>query len=125
MLAPDGACDPPFLRARRGGRPPHRRPPRRRRPRLALRLARRLDRNRGPDRRGGRDPARDLHRLPPVPRGAVMRAGIFATPRPEPGHILPAVAGALVIVLALPIFLVAGWPLAGWALAAVMWVGVH
>ena len=54
-----------------------------------------------------------------------MRAGIFATPRPEPGHVVPALAGTLVIVVALPIFLVAGWSLAGWTLAAVMWAGVH
>jgi hypothetical protein len=31
-------------------------------------------------------------------------------------------AGAGVVVLALPIFLVAGFPLGGWALAAVLWV---
>jgi hypothetical protein len=29
------------------------------------------------------------------------------------------------ILLALPIFLLAGWPLRGWALAAVLWVGVQ
>jgi hypothetical protein len=28
-----------------------------------------------------------------------------------------------VIVLALPVFAIAGWPLKGWALAAVLWVG--
>ncbi len=31
-------------------------------------------------------------------------------------------AGAGVIVLSLPVFLVAGFPLGGWALAAVLWV---
>jgi hypothetical protein len=30
-------------------------------------------------------------------------------------------AGAAVVVLALPVFLVAGFPLGGWALAAVLW----
>jgi len=30
-------------------------------------------------------------------------------------------AGAGVVVLALPVFLVAGFPLSGWALAAVLW----
>jgi hypothetical protein len=30
-------------------------------------------------------------------------------------------AGAGVVVLALPVFLVAGFPIAGWALAAVLW----
>jgi hypothetical protein len=38
---------------------------------------------------------------------------------------VPALGGALVIALALPLFVVAGWPLAGWAIAAVLWVGVQ
>jgi hypothetical protein len=50
-----------------------------------------------------------------------VRLGVFATPRPVPGRSLPALAGAAVIALALPVFLVAGWPLGGWALAAVLW----
>jgi hypothetical protein len=54
-----------------------------------------------------------------------VRNALFSTPRPEPGHLLPAVAGALVIALALPIFLVAGWSLRGWGLAAVLWLVVH
>jgi hypothetical protein len=28
-------------------------------------------------------------------------------------------------LLALPVFLIAGWRVAGWALAAVLWIGVH
>jgi hypothetical protein len=32
-------------------------------------------------------------------------------------------AGSLVIALALPIYLVAGWPLKAWALAATLWAG--
>lgn len=52
-----------------------------------------------------------------------MRLGIFETPRPVPGRALPALAGAVVIAVALPVFLVAGWPLTGWALAAVLWIG--
>jgi hypothetical protein len=47
------------------------------------------------------------------------------TPRAEPGHLLPALAGGAVLLLALPVFLVAGWPLKGWALAAVLYAGVH
>jgi hypothetical protein len=39
-----------------------------------------------------------------------------------PPRVLPAVAGGLVIALALPVFLAAGWPLAGWALGAVLWL---
>ena len=49
-------------------------------------------------------------------------AGVFSTPRPLPGRRIPALAGAGVVVLALPVFLVGGFPLGGWALAAVLWV---
>lgn len=52
-------------------------------------------------------------------------AGIFSTPRPLPSRIAPTVAGGTVIALALPIFAVAGWPLQGWALAAVLWVAAE
>lgn len=52
-----------------------------------------------------------------------MRAGVFSTPRPVPSRGLPIVAGAAVIALALPVFSLAGWPLKGWALGAVLWVG--
>jgi hypothetical protein len=55
----------------------------------------------------------------------VTRAGIFATPRPAPSRLLPAAGGALVLVLALPVFLLAGWPLAGWALGALLWLGLE
>ena len=54
-----------------------------------------------------------------------MRAAIFENPRPEPGHLVPALASALVIVLALPVFFVLGLPLGGWALAAVLWAAAH
>jgi hypothetical protein len=50
-----------------------------------------------------------------------VRAGVFSTPRPVPGRRAPALAGAGVVVLALPVFLVGGFPLAGWVLAAVLW----
>ncbi len=46
-----------------------------------------------------------------------------STPRPVPGRLLPLTAAGGVIALALPVFLIAGWPLAGWALGAVLWVG--
>jgi hypothetical protein len=48
-------------------------------------------------------------------------AGVFSTPRPVPSRRVPALAGGAVIVLALPVFLVGGFPLGGWALAAVLW----
>ena len=34
-------------------------------------------------------------------------------------------AGALVIAVALPLFALAGWDLKGWAIAAVLWLGVQ
>lgn len=51
--------------------------------------------------------------------------GIFATPRPVPGRLLPALGGLLIVLLALPVFLLAGWDVAGWALGAVLWVAVE
>jgi hypothetical protein len=38
---------------------------------------------------------------------------------------LPAIGGTLLLGLALPVFLVAGWPLGGWALASLLWLAVH
>jgi hypothetical protein len=46
-----------------------------------------------------------------------------STPRPVPGRLLPLTGAGAVIAVALPVFLIAGWPLAGWALGAVLWVG--
>ena len=54
-----------------------------------------------------------------------MSAGIFSTPRSVPSRLAPTAAGGLVMLLALPVFAVAGWPLAGWALAAVLWVAAE
>ena len=48
-------------------------------------------------------------------------SGIFSTPRPIPGRLGPTVAAGGLIVLALPVFVVAGWPLKGWLLAATLW----
>ena len=54
-----------------------------------------------------------------------MRSALFAPGRPVPGRLFPALGAALVLALALPVFLVAGWPLGGWALAALLWVGLE
>ena len=51
-----------------------------------------------------------------------MSARVFENPRPVPGRLVPALAGSAVIVLALPVFAAAGWPLRGWLLAATLWV---
>ena len=48
--------------------------------------------------------------------------GIFSPPGPLRGRLRPTVAGGTIIALALPIFAIAGWPIRGWALAAVLWV---
>ncbi len=48
-------------------------------------------------------------------------AAPLLTPRPLPDRRLPVVAGGAVVALALPIFLVSGWRLQGWALGAVLW----
>jgi len=52
-----------------------------------------------------------------------MRVGILGAPRPIPRRLAPVLGGGLVIALALPVFLAAGWRSAGWAIAAVLWVG--
>jgi hypothetical protein len=54
-----------------------------------------------------------------------MGAGIFTTPRPVPGRLLSVVGGGLVLLVALPVFLIADWRLAGWALGAVLWVAIQ
>jgi hypothetical protein len=54
-----------------------------------------------------------------------MLTTLFSTPRPEPGHRIPVAGGTLLLALALPVFLVAGWPVAGWGLATVLWIAVH
>ncbi|MDX6414305.1 MAG: hypothetical protein QOH23_1715, partial [Gaiellaceae bacterium] len=54
-----------------------------------------------------------------------MPAGIFATPRPIPGRLVPALGAAVVLLLALPVFLLAGWPVAAWGLGALLWVGLE
>lgn len=51
-----------------------------------------------------------------------MSAGTFTSPRPAPRLLVPALGGGAAIAAALPVYLVAGWRLAGWALAATLWV---
>ena len=58
-------------------------------------------------------------------RGEPVRIGVFGRPRPMPRRLLPAIAGLAVILLALPVFLVAGWPLTGWALGLVLFLAAQ
>ncbi len=51
-----------------------------------------------------------------------MSARVFETPRPVPGRLVPALAGSAVVMLALPVFVAADWPLRGWLLAATLWL---
>lgn len=50
---------------------------------------------------------------------------VWATPRPVPARLTPVLAAAGLIALALPVFAIAGWPLRGWALGAVLWLGAQ
>jgi hypothetical protein len=54
-----------------------------------------------------------------------VSARIFETPRAVPSRLVPTLAGGAIVLFALPVFAVAGWPLRGWALAAVLWVGAQ
>jgi len=54
-----------------------------------------------------------------------MLGTLFSTSRSEPGHLIPAVGGTLVIAMALPVVALLGWSLAGWGLAAALWLGLH
>lgn len=54
-----------------------------------------------------------------------MSSSLFTTPRPVPARVAPALAGTGVVLLALPVFAIAGWPLRGWALAAVLWAAAQ
>jgi hypothetical protein len=47
--------------------------------------------------------------------------GIFSTPRPLPDTKWPVLAGAAVVLLALPIAALVDAPLAGWAVGAALW----
>ena len=49
-------------------------------------------------------------------------SGVFATPRPVPESRLPALGGTAVVVVALPVFAIAGWRLAAWGIAAGLWL---
>ena len=54
-----------------------------------------------------------------------MRGDLVTTPRPVPRSTTPALAALLALGVALPIFLVAGWDVRGWALGAILWAGTR
>ncbi len=54
-----------------------------------------------------------------------MRSALLSTPRPAPGRRAPALAGAGVVVLALPVCLAGGFPITGWVLAAILWAAAE
>ena len=46
----------------------------------------------------------------------------WTEPRRPPDTVLPAIAGTMVVFLALPVFLIQGWRIEGWALGAFLWL---
>ena len=48
--------------------------------------------------------------------------GTLLAPRPLPERSVAVVAGGALVALALPVFLVAGWRIEGWALGAGLWI---
>jgi hypothetical protein len=54
-----------------------------------------------------------------------MLGHLFSTRRAEPDHLLPAAGGTVVLALLLPVVALVGWSIAGWALAALLWLGLH
>jgi hypothetical protein len=47
----------------------------------------------------------------------------LTAPRPLPDRTWPQLVAGATCLLALPVFLAAGWPLRGWLLAAALWMG--
>src|SRR5262249_13695967 len=108
----------PRVPACSGRRPVDRRNSRRDRREHARRLARRRAQGRVDRRRRARRSRRDRRRVLPLPRGVLL---MLAPSKAVPSRGLPLLAGTAVVVLALPVFVIAGWELGAWALAAVCW----
>jgi hypothetical protein len=51
----------------------------------------------------------------------VSAKGALTTPRPLPNRLVPVLAGTALVVLALPVFLLAGFGLTGWLVGALLW----
>src|SRR5580765_700942 len=121
MLAPDGAFASPDVSSRGGGGPSHRHDRRLGRRRCARWLGSRLGRDRSARRSRDWDSGRDLRRVSPL-SGVPRLTTAVTSPRPAPQVFMPVIAGTVLIALALPIFIVAGWPIDGWVIAATLWV---
>src|SRR5438874_11930350 len=91
------------------------------RPRRGDRLGGGKRRLRSRLRRGRRHPGGCRGDDPAVPER--LMAGAWTQPRQSPPALLPAIAGTVVVILALPVFVLDGWRIRGWALGAVLWVG--
>src|SRR5215204_1046906 len=114
-----------FVRAGRGRRVARGRDRCKRGHRRPRRLGGRFGRPRNPRRCVRRNSRWRVHRLQALPERRLTRVGILGAPRPMPRSWVPALGGALMIVLALPVFLVAGWRLSGWLVAAILWAGAQ
>src|SRR5436190_3119122 len=121
----DGAQFARVVRSCRGGRVARGRDPGRDWSRRADRLGGGLGGARNSRRCVRRRAGGRLHRVPALPERLLTRVGILGAPRPVPRRWVPALGGALTIAIALPLYVIAGWPLAGWAIAAVLWAGVQ
>src|SRR5581483_9379468 len=99
-----GACGAAVVPACRGRHPPHPRDRSRHRRRGPDRMGVRLLLRRPDRRRRRRASGRSRRRLRPVPDGKA-----------------PALGGTAVVLLALPVFLVAGWRIDAWGIAAGLW----
>ena len=53
-----------------------------------------------------------------------MKSGLLA-PRPVPPRTAPLIVGSGVVVLALPVFIAAGWSILAWVIAAVLWIAAQ
>lgn len=47
----------------------------------------------------------------------------WTQPRQAPPTLMPTIAGAVAVGLALPVFVLAGWRIGGWGIGAVLWLG--
>src|SRR5438105_12571684 len=105
----DGATRPPLLSAGCCGRRLDRDGPRVRGSRRPDRLGNRGGGARSRDRRGAGHSTRRHECLPSLSGVLHVSPGILSTPRPVPSRLTPIAGSAAVLVLALPIFIVAGW----------------